>query len=198
MKPKLLLTSFTTWKPEQSSNSADDLLEILAYQSFAKVDLHLLRQLPVDYDQAPAKIIQQIQQIQPQGVICCGMAEVRSRLNVERQGTHRQDRAIRQQTLVNLEELTQGLIATDISDDAGNFVCNHTYYAVLHHLSQTHASVPCLFLHVPVLTTANTSVLVTDAMQIIERLLTVSRAATEPQLGASLPAHPAAAVRPES
>lgn len=167
---RLLLTSFTTWKPEQPSNSSDDLLAILQTTLAAEMTeaLAFVRQLPVDFEAAPRQAIAHIQQHQPNGIVCFGMAEKRDRLDLERQAKH--ETTVRQ-TRLDLEHLSQGLGFTRISDDAGDFVCNRLYFDLLGHLQPTPAF--ALFIHVPVLTEENQTAVVHDSWEILHRLLTL-------------------------
>ena len=54
---------------------------------------------------------------------------------------------------VELQPLLQTLIAAGLparlSDDAGDYVCNHTYYHALHTIAAQRLPTRCLFLHVP-------------------------------------------------
>jgi pyroglutamyl-peptidase len=165
-KPRLLLTSFTTWLPHHTSNSSDDLLGIIQDINPLPDQLHFVRQLPVDFDQAPQLAIAQIEAIQPQAVVACGMAEERSRLSLESRAV------IDEQVLTTplcLDTLAEGLSITEISHDAGTFVCNATYHALLCHLSQP-APRPCLFVHVPLLTDERQNQVVQDFCQILQRI----------------------------
>lgn len=188
----LLLTSFTTWKAEQASNSSDDLLEILVQNNWLPEPCHLLRQIPVDFDLAPAQVIAAIARLRPAIVVCCGMAEDRDYLSIETQ-------AIRGETIltpaIDCTELLRDLRLTRLSQDAGNFVCNHLYYCVLEYLrtppianSQANTSnlgpldrpkqpeIPvratthCIFVHVPVLIPNNQDLIVADFLSILHRL----------------------------
>ena len=154
---KLLLTSFKTWLPHQKSNSSDDLLEIIVEKS--RDQYHFLRQLPVDIDLASNIAIANIKKIQPQGIICCGMAESRTQLTIEYQATLERNYL---QTQVNLELLISQLSHTKISHDAGKFVCEGLYYRVLKYLEQSQILTPCIFVHVPVLTPENKRIIVQD------------------------------------
>lgn len=162
---QVLLTSFTTWLPHQKSNSSDDLLAELLQRN-CSVDLHLLRQLPVDFVLAPQQTIAHIQKLQPQVVLCCGMAESRSKLTVESQAVQG-DQVLK--TRFNLPKLVAELPMTEISHDAGRFVCNATYFAVLEHLR----NLPYLglFVHVPMLTKENRGAIVADFETLLQRLL---------------------------
>jgi pyroglutamyl-peptidase len=153
----LLLTSFTTWLTHQKSNSADDLLEIIER---ANIDnCCYLRQLPVEIKAASQKAIAIIEQIQPSAIICCGMAESRERLSIESNARCRDSCLY---TAVNLPQLVSCLSNTSISHDAGQFVCEGLYYQVLDYLRSAHLDIPCLFVHVPVLTTNNKAVILQD------------------------------------
>ena len=77
MSTKILLTSFQTWMPHQSSNAAEDLLELIQQSKFNSSNLTFLRKLPVDIPQASRIAIANINKIEPDLVLCCGMAESR-------------------------------------------------------------------------------------------------------------------------
>lgn len=125
----------------------------------------MVRQLPVDFVLAPQQTIAHIQALQPQVVVSCGMAESRSKLAVESQAVQG-NRVLK--TRFNLPELVAELPITEISHDAGRFVCNATYFAVLEQLQNS----PCLglFVHVPILTEANCRAIVADFEILLQRL----------------------------
>jgi pyroglutamyl-peptidase len=163
----VLLTSFTTWEAHHRSNSSDDLLEELL-----KTDLppsvHCIRQLPVDFDLAPQQAIAHFNQFQPDIMICCGMAENRPRLNVESQAIIKDE--IRR-TSLDLDRLIHNLKVTDISHDAGQFVCNALYFAMLSHVQRHSPQSQCLFVHVPRLTADNMEAIVADFQHLLYRLM---------------------------
>jgi pyroglutamyl-peptidase len=64
MNGKILLTSFQTWLPHQTSNSSDDLLEEIAKLDISP-SLTFLRQLPVDVSEASQLVIAKIEELQP-------------------------------------------------------------------------------------------------------------------------------------
>ena len=165
--PTLLLTSFTTWKPDQSSNSSDDLLLHVSSQYSQLQGLELLRQIPVDFQQAPDKVLQGIRNHRPDAVICCGMGETRSHLCIEDRATY--DHRIRY-TGVNVNRLVSGLTITRVSHDAGQFVCNRLYFEVLDYLQHKGPECPCIFVHVPVLTDANVGAIASDFKTILLRM----------------------------
>lgn len=174
--PPLLLTSFQPWLPHQRSNASDDLL--LAFQERAtqralagdraggRGPCILLRNLPVDFEAAPAMVRRAIGRYQPAAVVACGLAEPRSHLTLERQG-RRLDQFLL--TPFPVAALCQGLVITKPSDDAGSFVCNALYAELLADYHHTLAPPP-LFVHVPPLTAANCRALVTDFDEILGRI----------------------------
>jgi len=157
---KILLTSFTIWLDHHRSNSSDDLIEMVLDR--APTNCHFLRQLPVDFELAPKIAIAKINEIQPDIIIWCGMAESRQKLSIESNGKF-QSEILR--SSFDLEQLMESTTITEISHDAGNFVCNYLYYQVLKHCDQQ-----CLFVHVPVLTSENQDAIVEDFLSILERV----------------------------
>ncbi len=162
---KLLFTSFQTWRSYQKSNSSDDLLQVLIDRGLL-TEHYFLRQIPVDFAIAPQQVIAKIEQLQPDRMICCGMAEARSRLSLESNGKCESEIL---KTPFNLERLLMGTVSTEISHDAGDFVCNHLYYSILKHLEQSTCA--CLFVHVPVLTFNNLDVVTQDFLTVVDRIL---------------------------
>lgn len=167
MTSKILLTSFDTWMPHQKSNSADDLLAKISQEKHFGYSLILLRKLPVDPEAAPKEAIAKIKQVQPHGVICAGMAESRQKLTVELQAFAGEKCC---KTLVNLPQLIAGLTNTEISHDAGKFVCEALYYEVLNYLQTQAKLIPCIFVHVPLLHSENIEAIAADFRVIIQRL----------------------------
>jgi pyroglutamyl-peptidase len=167
MKKRFLLTSFDTWLSDQPSNSSDDLLQQLTKVDSLPHDLKFLRLLPVDVMLASSWAIQKIDQLQPDYIICCGMAASRQQLSVE-VGANQGE--IFLSSLVDLEKLVSGTVATDISNDCGKFVCEGLYYAILDYLHQYQLPSRCIFVHVPVLNQENLVAIVADFLLIINNL----------------------------
>ena len=165
MNSKILLTSFATWLPHQKSNSSDDLLiEIAKLESSS---LTFLKQLPVDVPKASRLVIAKIAELQPDSIICCGMAESRTKLTVESCATCGNAFI---KTPVNLEKLVVGADGIEISHDAGKFVCEGLYYEVLKYLQEHNLNTPCIFVHVPVLTEENSPEVVRVFWEVIQRM----------------------------
>lgn len=167
MHPKILLTSFTTWLAHQPSNASDDLLAEVASRIPSPEQFAFLRQLPVDTEQASQIAIAKIKTWQPDAIVCCGMAERRTDLSIESTAYRGQECL---QTPVNLKTLLTDLERVKISHDAGKFVCEGLYYAVLHFLHTQALSASCLFVHVPILTPTNKAVILEDFLAILQRL----------------------------
>ncbi|MBE9079278.1 peptidase C15 [Romeria aff. gracilis LEGE 07310] len=167
MTPPILLTSFTPWRAHQRSNSSDDLIASLQRQALLPPEVVWLRHLPVNFETAPIQVTGQIYRIRPQVVVCCGMAEKRQRLSLERQGIHQQQI---QKTSLDLDWLIEDTIYTEISHDAGGFVCNRLYYRVLSFLAAYLPEVQALFIHIPLLTPTNLPLLQSDFLTLLSKL----------------------------
>ncbi|MBD1913507.1 MULTISPECIES: peptidase C15 [unclassified Leptolyngbya] len=176
MAKRLMMTSFTTWKPEQTSNSSDDLMLAMLDKGMVS-PTQVVRLLPVHFEEAPRRAIDYFNTFQPDGVVCFGMAEKRDRLNLERQAV-REDHT--RQTRLPLESWLEELSFTDISDDAGKFVCNHLYYELLDYVQQHHPEKFVLFIHVPVLTAENKAAILQDIQVIMGRLHAIPAGSPQP------------------
>lgn len=161
MDNKLLITSFQTWLPHQKSNSSDDLLEIIQKQSER---IHFVRKLPVNTNLASLKVIQAIEQIEPKSIICCGMAESRKQLTIESNAICDRDCLY---TNVNLNQLVTCLNNTEISHDAGKFVCEGLYYQILKYIQLKKLNVPCIFVHIPLIDADNLKIILQNFTAII-------------------------------
>ncbi len=187
MRPTILLTSFDTWLPHHRSNASDDLLAMISSEAIAQYSLTFLRKLPVDFELAPQLAIAKIRELDPQIIVCCGMAESRQQLTVEIQATHENHTL---QTSVNLQPLIAGLSLTQISRNAGRFVCEKLYYSVLHYLRDRSFSRPCIFVHVPRLHPHNSEEILCNFITILQRLTHLSHPTHLAALPSSTKTHP--------
>jgi pyroglutamyl-peptidase len=167
MSCKLLITSFTTWKTHHISNSSDDLLGAIAASYLMDSNTYFLRKVAVDFELAPRQVISMVDLLTPKTVICCGMAENRDELTVESNGKF-QNEII--ETEIDFNHLIKGTIATQISHNAGDFVCNHLYYSVLKHLQNKRLKLQCIFVHVPILNEQNFETIMEDFLMMTDRL----------------------------
>ena len=174
MQKKILLTSFDIWLSQQESNSSDDLLLGLAKMASLSHDLKFLHRLPVDVQLASSLVIAKINELQPDYIICCGMAEIRCQLSVEvlARSTSISINSPENifQTSVDLEKLLVGTAAVEISYDCGKFVCEGLYYSVLDYLHRSQLSVKCIFVHVPILNPENSLKIIADFVLIMNNL----------------------------
>ncbi|MEH2046808.1 peptidase C15 [Nostoc sp.] len=174
MKKRILLTSFDTWRKDQQSNSSDDLLLEVTKLELLPDYLTFLCQLPVDVQLASTQVMEKIKAIQPDYIICCGMAASRTQLSVEAVASCGK---IVLQTKVDLEKLVAEAAAIQISHDCGKFVCVRVasrreglYYSVLDYLSQNQLTARCIFVHIPVLNQENLMGILADFVLIINKL----------------------------
>jgi pyroglutamyl-peptidase len=163
----LLLTSFDIWEPHHITNSSDDLLMEMECRGLLPPRSHLLRRLPVDFQLAPEKVISHMESLKPLWVICCGMAEKRQALSIETNGKHEGEVL---ETAVDIPPLVASLSHTEVSQDAGNFVCNYLYFSVLKHIQKNQLETRSLFIHVPVLRAENRGAIVQDFSRLLQKL----------------------------
>ena len=170
MASKILLTSFDTWLPHQKSNASDDLLEEIAQLNRLSPYITLLRKLPVDAGRASCAAIARVNELHPDVVVCCGMAEQRTQLTVESNATCGN---MTLATSVDLERLVTSSNRIEISHDAGKFVCEGLYYSMLKYLYENQLNIPCVFVHVPILTEENLVEIVADFELLLHELINV-------------------------
>ena len=170
--PSILITSFAAWRPHQSANSSDQLVAELAETPDLANSVAVFRQLPVNLPIARSLTIAKLQQLRPQILLCCGMAESRQQLTLEAEAVCG-DSVLK--TGLDVEKIAASLNHTTVSRDAGRFVCNSLYHAMLNYVS-SYPDCPiqdchALFLHVPRLTCQNRPALVQDFRTLIDLLL---------------------------
>jgi pyroglutamyl-peptidase len=167
MKQPFLVTTFDVWEPHHRSNASDDLVAAAIDADLMPAHTHYLRHLPVDVDLAPQSVVAAISEINPSYVICLGMAESRVYLELESNGCRQGDSLY---TSFDLESLIQPLGMTQISHDAGQFVCNHLYYSVLSYIQTHRLPCQCLFIHVPLLHSHTLSPILNDFSTILRTI----------------------------
>lgn len=167
---RVLITTFDTWLPHQKSNASDDLVLALKGESALPQDCQVLHRLPVDVEAAFALIQAAVQDHAPDYILCCGMAEGRSRLNFELQavcGDQVQRSPIPEDYWNSLRTCWR---CAELSEDAGQFVCNGLYFRLLDGREPL-GNPQVLFIHVPLLTQENRSDLMADFQLLVQRLL---------------------------
>ena len=141
----LLITSFQPWRAHQRSNTSDDLIAALQQKNQLPANSFWVRNVPVNFETASIRVLSAIQQWHPHTVVCCGMAEKRVQLSLEkfaRQGGQTLE------TGLNLQSLLTGTQLSEVSVDAGAYVCNHLYYQILNAIRTKKSKTQALFIHV--------------------------------------------------
>lgn len=167
MAVPLLLTTFAPWKADQPSNASDDLINLLIQQQTLPDDTTILRQIPVSFDLAPCRVIAKMVELRPHVVICCGMAETRTHLELELNGKS-PTRTLR--TSLALNPLLANTHLTQISHCAGDYVCNHLYYHLLDTIHRHRWPTQALFIHIPRVSPDNEPFLIHDLSLVLNRL----------------------------
>ncbi|MEL7510757.1 MAG: peptidase C15 [Cyanobacteria bacterium J06554_3] len=163
----LLITSFQPWRAHQLSNTSDDLIAALQQRNQLPTNSFWVRNVPVNFETASIPVLNAIQQWRPHTVVCCGMAEKRAQLSLEkfaRQGGRTLE------TGLSLQSLLLGTQLSEVSFDAGAYVCNHLYYQILNALQTKKLKTQALFIHVPMLTPENRRWIAEDFAAICFRL----------------------------
>jgi pyroglutamyl-peptidase len=132
--------------------------------------------LPTVFGPSAALLSDLLRQHRPALVLCLGLAAGRAAISLERvainvddaripdnAGAQPVDRPVRPDgpaayfTRLPVKTMLQAIraagIAAEVSNSAGTFVCNHVFYALLHHLATVrgHAKVSGGFVHLPCL-----------------------------------------------
>ena len=105
------------------------------------------------------KVIAKIEHIQPDVIVCCGMAEKRSKPALESNASCQNDCLY---TSIDLAKLTEELTITEISHDAGKFVCEGLYYQILRYIQSKDMMTYCLFAHIPLLKHSDLNLILED------------------------------------
>ncbi|WP_313686853.1 pyroglutamyl-peptidase I [Pantoea sp.] len=132
------------------------------------------RQLPVAYSRCGAVLIQALEALQPDRILCIGQAGGRSEITVERVAINIDDaripdnegqQPIDQPVVVEgpaayfstlpikamVAAVREAGIPASVSQTAGTFTCNHVMYRLLHWLATQQSSARGGFIHIPYL-----------------------------------------------
>lgn len=172
MKPKpLLLTGFVPFL-NFTINPTEQIASELDQQTIGHYKVHS-RILPVDFNQSATQLLQHIAQIQPDAIICLGLAAGRAHITPERiainckdaggapdnNGVTHQDEPIDQsgpaayfstlpiRAIVN--HLNENHYPAKVSNTAGTYLCNNVMYSALHHLTKATATINTNKTHQP-------------------------------------------------
>jgi pyroglutamyl-peptidase len=128
--------------------------------------------LPTAFDLAGSRIRELIRDERPDAVLCLGVAQKRAEINLERVARNWDEARIPDNTGIQrsgqkivsdgadayhstlpIDQIKSCLdaakIETVISDDGGQYVCNHVFYSARHEIDLLRLDIPCGFVHVP-------------------------------------------------
>jgi pyroglutamyl-peptidase len=111
--------------------------------------------VPCEFRRAIEVVAEAIERLHPVLVVCLGQAGGRLRLGVERVAINIDDARIPDNSGVQpIDELIApngppAYFASEVSNTAGTYVCNHLMYGVLHYLAASGHRARAGFIHVP-------------------------------------------------
>jgi pyroglutamyl-peptidase len=132
--------------------------------------------LPVVYDQCVDELIGKMNEVNPDAIVCCGLAFGRYSVTVERiginvkdtageglKGDNQGDKPIDEQINPDgpdgifstlpirriVDELRAHGIPAQISNTAGTYICNNTLYGILNYISSAKLQTKAGFIHFP-------------------------------------------------
>ncbi|MBN2146860.1 MAG: pyroglutamyl-peptidase I [Anaerolineales bacterium] len=130
--------------------------------------------LPVTRSEGPARLLEALENIQPDAVICLGEAPRRAAISIERiavnlldyripdnAGTQVQDEPIvpggpaayfvTLPVRVMLDAIRSAAVPAELSLSAGTYLCNQVLYTLLHNLAACQTDILAGFIHLPAL-----------------------------------------------
>lgn len=132
--------------------------------------------LPVVYEQCVKELITKMNEVNPEAVICCGLAFGRSSVSLERiginvkdtvgegqRGDNRGDKPIDEKIIQDgpdgifstlpirtmFNQLIANGVPAEISNTAGTYICNNTLYGVLNYINEENLQIKAGFIHFP-------------------------------------------------
>ncbi|MCB1216461.1 pyroglutamyl-peptidase I [bacterium] len=171
---RILVTGFEPFGRLVDNPSQRLLGQLCAADFHAAAELRL-ELLPTSYAGSEQRIRALLDELHPQLCLCLGVAQNRQAICLERVAVNLDDCSLADnagelrsgreivsgtplamQSRLPLGELIEatgtgedGELRFTISNYAGNFVCNHVYYAALEYTARRSMSTQCLFVHVP-------------------------------------------------
>lgn len=166
---KILVTAFDPFGGE-SVNPAQQAVERLE-DVIGGHQIHKLI-IPTVFGRAAELVIQEMDALHPDAVVCVGQAGGRKAVTPERVAINVMDANITDNAGVRpqdepivpdgpaayfstlpikkmVEEIREAGLAADVSNSAGTFVCNSLLYSVLHHAATNMPETKAVFIHVP-------------------------------------------------
>jgi len=129
-------------------------------------------QLPCVFDRAISALHEAVTAVQPELVICMGLASGREQITPERVAINVNDARIADNagaqpidtqvvaggpaayfSRLPIKAMVRAMrdegVPAAVSNTAGTFVCNHVFYGLMHHLATLHSDLRGGFIHVP-------------------------------------------------
>lgn len=167
---KILLTGFEPFD-KSPINPSEQVVQALAAETIPGVELEMAI-LPVDFERGPAALLQVLETVQPEAVLCLGQASRRAVISIERVAVNLLDFGIPDNAgaLIKdrhiddagpaayfttlpirkiFETLKENGIPAELSLSAGAYLCNQVIYVILHHLASQGLNIPAGFIHLP-------------------------------------------------
>jgi pyroglutamyl-peptidase len=158
--PKILVTGFDAFGGAEINASWEVVRSLTGV---------VTAQIPTAYKRAIPTLLEQLDQHQPQAILCVGQAAGRAQILLERVALNLNDSpqpdndgvTYRDTPIIEggpaayfsslplrmiQQRLQQENIPVTLSNTAGTYLCNHLFYGVRHH-----STVPAGFIHIPVL-----------------------------------------------
>jgi pyroglutamyl-peptidase len=167
---KILVTGFEPFN-KSSLNPSKMVAEALAAEGIPGISINTAI-LPVDVQRGPETLIQAVEAVQPEAILCLGQASRRAVISIERVAVNLLDFRIPDNggnqindqpvvpgapaayfTTIPVREIYETLkemgIPVELSLSAGAYLCNQVIYVLLHHLQSQGMSILAGFIHLP-------------------------------------------------
>ncbi|MCP5155242.1 MAG: pyroglutamyl-peptidase I [Ectothiorhodospiraceae bacterium] len=171
-EPTVLLTGFGPFADVDHNPTAAVVARLARGRPSAVGARIVAHELPVDYARVGDVVAGLVADVSPDAILLTGLRTSALTVGVERVALNLDDTVepdnagrVRRGTPIatsgppayisplDLEPLCAAFlergIAAGISNHAGAYLCNHTYYRTRHLLAATRPQVPCVFVHVP-------------------------------------------------
>ena len=198
MTAKILVTGFEPFGG-MATNPTQQMVVALRERAVPGIELHTAV-LPVEYDECLRVVLAEIDRLEPDAVIACGLAAGRTAVTPERIAINVKDTASDQSIADNaghrpederisdgpdgifstlpVRAIQQALVGADVpsslSNTAGTYICNNTMYGILDHLRRKGSRSLAGFIHFP----ASTEMAAADPRMPSLPLETMQRALT--------------------
>lgn len=171
---KVLISGFEPYG-EMSVNPTQQIAEKAGGLGLEGVVVHTIL-LPVNYDECVERLVEEIDRLSPEAVICCGLYPGRTAVTPERVGLNVKDTMVEDPIADNrgnkpvdepvtpegpdalfsllpyrriVRELRAAGVPAFVSNTAGTYICNNTLYGVVDHVIKKHPGTLAGFVHFP-------------------------------------------------